>query len=142
MIDLTKTYRTKDGHKVFLYDIVSEKYKSYYPIIGAYEYITSDGEIAINLIRWTIDGKFRTDEESVLDLVEVTPFDDFKINDVIKVGNNLHPDDNPDKTYLRHFAGISKNNKVTTFPGGRSQFTYDGKVKLEYWTFAEKVEIE
>jgi|LakMenEpi03Aug12_release.lakeMendotaPanAssembly.Ray.scaffolds.fasta_scaffold1425718_1 hypothetical protein len=140
MIDLTKTYRTKYGNKVVLYDNVSEKYKSSYPIIGAYEYISSDGETAIAVSRWTIDGKtYVAGESTGFDLVEVTPFGDFKINDVIKVSNSSHLD----KTYLiRHFAGISKNNKVTTFPAGRSQFTYDGKVKLEYWTFAEKIETE
>lgn len=66
-------------------------------------------------------------------LVEVVPYLDFKIDDLVKCRNG-----GSNSTFLGYFAGLDKHGRPTTFAHGRTSHTTYGK--KESWDFARLAE--
>lgn len=108
-IELGKKYRTMDGRSVDLLAIRPELHQR---IIG----------IVDNAIeQWHEDGFYFDDEESCYDLIEVTPYADFKVDDKVLVSNF-----NVNKWYRRHFKNVVDSHKVECFVDGQTQWSSKG----------------
>jgi hypothetical protein len=113
-VELGKKYKTNDGRSVELIAICDKLGK---PVIGIV-----DGHSEIT--QWSIDGrKWKEDTDVYLDLVEVAPYADFKVDDKVSV---YHA--NTDSYTHYHFAGIDDNGNALVFANGESSWTTNGTV--------------
>ena len=125
MIDINKKYKTRDGREVRIY---ATDGCGAFPVHGA---IKRDDGWSAPLV-WTEDGKFNLDvDEKPMDLVEVSEWDDFKIDDpvmVARMGNDLSEISGWSK---RYFAGVSKLGKPETFIDGATAWSSHGKIEWD-----------
>jgi len=127
-VNKDKQYRTRQGGKVNIYE-VDEMLIGKYAVIGAY--FDGSGWHGVN---WNIDGLFdKSHGETCLDLIEVSPYDDFKIDDKVLVKNR-----NDNCFTKRHFAGVHHNGQAKTFDDGATSFTTNGNTSP--WLHCEKYE--
>lgn len=111
-ISLDKTYRTKDGQHV---RILCTDAKGDFPVVGLLR--LRDGTDDTN--KWTIEGSFyRWGNPSELDLVEVSPYAEFKVDDPVLACGEAG-------WYPAHFAGVI-DDRPTVFPRGRTSWTANG----------------
>jgi len=121
-------YQTRQGFPVKIYEVLPDAYGKY-AVIGAY--FDGSGYLSVN---WKIDGRFSTgQDETCLDLVEFSPWADFKIDQKVLVW------DKGDEKEKRHFAGVHVNGWPTTWARGRTSWTEDQR---DSWAFCEKYEGE
>ena len=78
MIEMGKKYKTKTGLSVRI--LCTDLQDKNYPIVAA---IMQDNEEIV--VSFTETGKFIENKEYGLDLIEVTPYDDFKVDDLCVV---------------------------------------------------------
>lgn len=110
-ISLDKTYCTKDGRAV---RILCTDAKGDYPVVGLLR--LRDGTDDTN--KWTTEGSFyRWDNPSNLDLVEVSPYAEFKVDDPVLARNF-----ESSEWYPAYFAGTD-GTRPLVFKGGRSSWT-------------------
>ena len=100
MISKDKNYRTLGGYEFKIYEIYEDK------IHGAY----TMGDT------WLIDSVTQND------LIEISPYEDFKIDDKVLVW-----DDGNFNKKMAHFAGIHKDGDPMSWANGRTSFTTDEK---------------
>jgi hypothetical protein len=98
MISKDKNYRTLGGYEFKIYEIYEDK------IHGAY----TMGDT------WLIDSVTQND------LIEISPYEGFKIDDKVLVW-----DANDTDKSKGHFAGVDNNGKPQTFYEGATSFTND-----------------
>lgn len=119
MIDINKKYKTRDGREVRIY---ATDGSGGFSVHGA---IKRDDGWGSPLV-WAKDGRFNLDvDEQPMDLVEVSEWDDFKIDDpvmVARMGNDLSEISGWSK---RYFAGINEFGKPLTFRDGATSWTAD-----------------
>jgi hypothetical protein len=114
-----KKYKLRMGGDIKIYEIL------YGYVFGAYRV---EGSIEWNSAKWKDDGTYLiSNEESCLDLIEVSPYADFEIDDKVLVGGS-----NCENMHRSHFAGVSKDGKPMTWEGRRTSFTEIHKVIWEY----------
>lgn len=107
MIDINKKYRTRDGRDVVIYAINGS---GRYPVYGAV-----DGLIT----NWSVDG-VAPEGMSHADLFEISPYDDFKIDDPVMVRNY------EGQVWVRgYFAGV-RDDRASTFADGCTKWSGDG----------------
>lgn len=128
MIDLTKTYRTREGSPArFLTKIQNPDYPLIFAIKG------SDGIETINT--YTETGRYYCEDEHGLeDLVEYNPWKDLPIDTPIYVA------DEPQKEWIpRYFAGLDQYGKIKAFNNGTTSFTNESINSKGYatWKFAK-----
>lgn len=119
MIDKNKKYRTRDGQEV---RILCTDARSTKPVIA---HIGEDRD----LIAFYSEGMYRKDAIDDLDLIEVSPYDDFKIDAPVMVsacGNMWKK---------QHFAGVDENGKCMTWANGTTSWSEGGKT---YWEFCRR----
>ena len=124
MIDLSKKYRTRDGKEVELY---AYKEGQEHPILGAVHYPNEWVETS-----WTTDGKFSSIADEVDDdLIEVSPYEDFKIDDPVLVSSNGK------NWHKRHFAGVNRQNEPKAYEEGRTSFTAEDHM-ITIWNYCKR----
>ena len=121
-----RKFRTRDGREVVIYAVHDGQD---YPIHGAIKYKDGFGPESFD-----DDGRYCTAECNDFDLVEITQYDDFKIDDKVLVWNT----DYINKKSKRHFAGVSCIGEPMTFRDGTSSFTAQDEHDVVYWDFCEK----
>ena len=112
MIEMGKKYKTRSGLpvRILCNDL---KYDRYTVIAAVYDQETGYE----NTINVSSTGSYIEDEENPLDLIEVTPYDDFKEDDLCVIW----PDDK-DTEEFRYFA-YAKGNLAYFFADGKTSFT-------------------
>jgi len=81
-----------------------------------------------NLLKWFTSGRFLSEcTESCFDLIEVSNYTDFKIDDVVLVSNN------GDVWLKSYFCKVSDNGKAIVFDDGKTSYTatLEGKIKWD-----------
>lgn len=121
MIDINKKYKTRDGKEVRIY---ATDHVGSYPICGAIRY--EDGWYEES---WEEDGRNSNYVED--DLVEVSKYEDFKIDDKVIVWDN----DYPDEKERGYFAGVNEDGYPMVFMNGRTSFI---EVDTCWWDNCEK----
>lgn len=111
MISLDKTYKTKSGTKVIIHAIYP--YNEMQQVQGAINY-----NDYTQMNSWDLEGRFHegTIDDSSLDLVEVTPYDDWKIDDKV-----IAFDD--DGEYNYYFAGLDGLGRTCVFSDGSTSWS-------------------
>jgi hypothetical protein len=117
-ISKDKTYKTRLGLDVIIYKIWEEQNVIHGVAIDAY------GNPVCPL-EWDLNGRVYTTSEVNNDLIEISPYEDFKIDDKVLVW-----DDENDKVKA-YFAGVNKDGHPMTWDGRRTSFTESYKV---VWT--------
>ena len=126
MLDFkNKKYRLRNGNK---YQFLTDERSDPQNIVGLR--CLKDGTKL--LVLHYPDGRYFTCELSEYDLVEVTPYDDFRIDDPVWAYAS-----NGDQKEQRHFAGVSVNGNPMTFSNGGTSWTRN-KWETEEWEFVEK----
>ena len=123
-ISKDKKYKTRLDVDVIIYKIWEGKNK----IHGAAVDAKND---LICTLEWDLEGKVWKNDESGNDLIEVSPYADFKIDDKVLVwitkGIKIK----------RHFAGISEEGLPMAWEDGQTSFTTSLKTA---WNYCEKYE--
>ena len=114
-VSMNKTYRTRDGRNV---RILCTDAKSERPVIGLVrDSLNNDKYVET----WDEVGAYLCGElESRLDLVEVSPYEDWPIDAPVWV---IVDSDGRSIWYPRHFAGVNKRGKPMTSTDGRTSFS-------------------
>ena len=120
-ISKDKKYKLRMGGDIKIYEILDGYVFGAYRIGGSKEF---------NASRWECNGNYLLDSESCLDLIEISPYADFKIDDKVLVW-----DEGQIEPYKYHFAGVGKNGKPLTWDDGQTSFTTDGTTA---WDNCEK----
>jgi len=127
-ISKDKKYKTRIGLDVKIYEI----YEEFNIIHGAAFDI--DGKPVCTL-EWDLNGEtYCSGGLGGNDLIEVSPYADFKIDDKVLVWDEEYKKEYKHK---RYFAGISKDGKPTTWLDGRTSFNEEFK---NSWEYCEKYE--
>lgn len=126
MISKNKKYRTRNNCEWKLYELYDDS------VHGAY---SADGK-QWRPEMWNLDGSFITiNAESCLDLIEISPYADFKIDDKVLVWSDLQP-----RKLKRHFAGLNNKGLPTAFHQGKTSFTSDDDDSKIAWNYCIKYE--
>ena len=121
MIEMGKKYKTKTGLSVRI--LCTDLQDKKYPIIAA---IMQDNEELV--VSFTETGKFIENKEHGLDLIEVTPYDDFKVDDLCVV---WEVENSKEFRYFSH----EKENLAQCFASGGTSYT---KTTTISWTNCRK----
>ena len=112
MIEMSKKYKTRSGLPVRI--LCNDFKNDGYTVIAAVYNPEAGYESTISV---TNTGSYIEDEESPLDLIEATPYDDFKEDDLCVVWKN----DKQPKGF-RYFSHV-ENGKATCFTWGHTSYT-------------------
>jgi hypothetical protein len=133
MIDPTKKYRLRDEMAGEVLQVVISKNPAANrtPVMVEVRW-ESDGRAG--WVPYYADGQFSSYLEAPhnYDLVEVTPFADFKIDDPVFVS------DDRINWHQRHFAGVIENGVPTTWSQGKTSFSSNGTGQRTGWEFCVK----
>ena len=117
MIDMDKKYRTRDGRAVRV--LCTDMKNPTYPVIALIEDVSKNGETLEYFGSFTSEGcASSTCEANDRDLVEVPPYDGFKIDEPVMVRDNAGSQWIP-----RYFAGLNDNGYPTTWGDGQTSWT-------------------
>jgi hypothetical protein len=111
IIDLNKTYTTRDGKLVRLYCVDGG---GSYPVHGA---VRRDGIWDVE--RWTLKGDFINDcSETSYDLIEFNPWSNLKVDDrvIVRIKKT-------GESHNYHFAGLTDKGVPMLYTGQRSSWT-------------------
>jgi len=122
-ISKDKKYKLRMGGDIKIYEILDGYVFGAYRVKGSKEF---------NAARWECNGNYLLDSESCLDLIEISPYADFKIDDKVLVWN--HTKNIISKCY---FAGIDDHGNPQSWHGGRTSFNETLKLT---WQNCEKYE--
>lgn len=132
MIDITKKYRFRNV-----------------PFAEILAIVHRDGKLGVMYVRkGNIYAAWHNEDGSIIgygdknyNLVEISPYDGWKVNKEIYVTNCSLPNGEPSWWWgatKRHFSHVGYDGTLYTFGEGRSKFTHDGTV--EPWRFAKPSE--
>ena len=115
---MDKKYKTKDGNPVRILCIDKP---GDYPVVGLVDSSTDIDE-------WTLYGKYYDDcSNSIDDLVEVSEWDDFKIDDPVMVRDS---ENGP--WFKRYFAGVN-HGKPSVWCAGATSWSSESSDDFVYW---------
>lgn len=112
MISMDKKYRYRNGEpaRILCTDRTSNC-ATVFPVIAL--------NLAGNMTVHSIEGKAGHSTNSDWDLIEVFPYEEFKMDDPVMARfSNGHEDE-----FRRHFAGIDASGNPLVWNGGQTQFT-------------------
>ena len=125
-IEMGKNYRTRDGHsvRVLCVDANLGDTNRVDPVVA----IIRDTEHGDRLVSMSASGKWNADlTSSCYDLIEVGPYDDFKIDEPVMV-SDVH-----DINFVpQHFAGVAPDGKPTTWQNGGTSWTTTSSIRWRY----------
>jgi hypothetical protein len=81
-------------------------------------------------IRTSLVGEYYIGHKHDLDLIEVGPYDDFKVDDPVMVR-----DDSENKWVRRHFAGVAPDGKPVAWNVGATSWTTESRTS---WSFCRR----
>jgi hypothetical protein len=109
MINIKKQYKTRNGHPVRI--LCTNRKTHIFTVVGLI-YINN---IEVSLA-WTLNGKYSADGElNELDLIEVSQYGDFKVDDLCVVWNSK-------SKFFRYFCKV-ENNIAYCFNAGTTSYT-------------------
>ena len=131
MISMNKKYRTRGGQDVRV--LCVDGPNDVFPVIAI---------VGCEVRSFRLDGSYSLaiNNENLLDLIEVSPWDDFKIDELVMVKGVSG------KWYKRYFAGVQADGRPVTFMHGAKSWNANGQVtaweecrrptedKLQSWT--------
>ena len=121
-IDINKKYRTTSGHRVRIICVDRKSYQNN-SIIGLVE--TDENTDHESIVTWYKNGKHNTNAQ--YDLVEVSPFDDFNIDDKVLVKDCYDYE-----WKKRYFAGIDEDTgEPLAFADGLTSWITDQVIAWE-----------
>lgn len=121
MIDITKTYKTKDGRDVRIY---ATDCGGDYPIHGA----VNTGNVW-NTMTWNNELVFNAkDPDNALNLIEYNPLLELSIDTPVLVQS-----ESTSTWFKAHFAGIAENGRIEVFANGRSAWTANHISCFKIW---------
>lgn len=123
LISMDKKYRTRDGRAVML--LMTTLKNAQYPVAGIVT--LNDGQQTV--MNFTDRGRrFSDGSETAIDLIEVTLFDDLKIDDpvVVTIGSQ------GSVGRVFHFAGTTEDRRPKVWAQGRTSLTVKNKV-CDWW---------
>ena len=124
-IDISKKYRTRSGYGVEI--LKTSLRNSVFPVVAIIN--TAEKQI---LAGFTEYGKFYGDGESDMDLVEVSPYEDFVVDEPVMVRDNEY-----EQWKKAHFAGVSCRGYAKTWQDGETSWTsYDASMLT--WQFCRR----
>lgn len=110
-ISMDKKYKTRDGRPVRI--VCVDLKNPTHPVLALVMNASEE-----TIITCTKGGDYVGNHEHKLDLIEVSPYEDFKVDDPVMVPNSSGD------FYPRHFAGISEREKPLFFPDGTTSWTH------------------
>jgi hypothetical protein len=120
VVQMGKRYKTRDGLDV---EVLKTDLKCTLPVVVV---ITLEsGEEVLRCFR--NNGSYGVAFSSACDLIEVSPYDEFQIDDKVGVSNdgmNWHK---------RHFAGVSSDGRAMVFDKGMTSWSSSGRKSL--WNY-------
>ena len=123
-IEMGKKYRTRDGRKVRV--LCTDRRHNEYPVVAL---VTSFCGTTETLDTFTSNGfEVTTESESNYDLIEVTPYDDFKIDEPVMVRYNDYSE-----WERYHFAKVTSDGLPMTFAKGCTSWTQNTSYGLTPW---------
>jgi len=122
MINMTKKYRTRDGRYVRVLCVDREGTQ---PVVALVKY--TDGTEC--LAAFDADGKYRG-VPSDFDLIEVGPYEDFKIDEPVMVSDTSDGCWEP-----WHFAGVNERGRPLTWSNGGTSWSTNVYVE---WKFCRR----
>lgn len=126
---MNKKYKTIDGREA---RILAADLPGDFPIVAAVFFADCDPLVC----RYRADMRVEPSYTGrTLDLVEVGPWDDFKIDDRVLVR-----DHDSQAWACRYFAGISHNGKPMTFSHGSTSWSRNRDSPPVVWTYCKKAE--
>lgn len=126
-ISMDKKYRTRDGRDV---RVLCTDFTNHEQVVALVAGVNSSRE---NLMTFDAYGKYASFEvETPFDLIEVTPYEDFKIDDKVLVRRYESA-----KWTKRYFAGVDENGNPMTYGDGATSWSQHGTVS---WKFCKKAE--
>lgn len=130
LIEMHKKYKTRDGRPVRILCVDREDCD--YPVVAL---VTNEKHCEIAVV-YSCYGSFTgTHNNHVLDLIEVQPWDDFKIDDQVLVKEYEEG-----KWKKRYFAGVSDRGLPLAFKDGCTSWSSEGEA-LD-WNFCKKPDQE
>ena len=124
MIEMDKKYKTRSGLSVRI--LCTDFNNDKYTVIAAVPAQASGYDYIISV---SSTGTYIEDEENPLDLIEVTPYDDFKEDDLCVVWNG------EDKKVFRYFHKVNSRGKAVCFYFGQTSFCTS---EVTPWEFCRK----
>ena len=123
-IDISKKYRTRSKLPV---EILRTDIKSTdFPVVAIIQ-LSDDKEFSDCFTEY---GKLYAHGESDMDLIEMCPYEDFKIDEPVMVRSA-----SSDSWMRRYFAGVDENGKALTWAhGGTSWSSHTSKFNYTEWT--------
>ena len=130
-IDINKKYRTRDGRQVRLLCIDRDAWNKDESVVG----LLRDWHYE-KIFTWMSDGTYNSvgDGAEHLDLIEVQPYEDFKIDDKVLVRNT-----NNVSWIKRHFAGVDEYGRPFVFKYGMTSWTTS---EVDVWDECIKAPVE
>jgi hypothetical protein len=124
----SKKYRTVDGRyaQILCTTVVDDSY----PVAA----LVTDEEGNQVVSRYTSSGKYLDDHiPSNNDLIEISPYDDFEVDDKVLVSNTGHT------WYKRYFSHVNEEGVPCTFNGGGTSWSQKSD-NTNGWEFCKKAE--
>lgn len=118
-IEMGKQYKTRGGYPVQI--LCVDGPHEDYPVVA----ILDNAVLA-----FTIDGHYSSGTPSARDLIEISPYEDFKIDDKVMVRDCVGDD-----WEKRYFAGVTCDGCASAYDSGYTSWT--SKVVIE-WRFCRK----
>lgn len=132
MISLDKTYKTRSGSEVVIHAIYPNNKDS--QVQGGIVY-----NDYVQMQSWTIEGGFfedGTNRTSGLDLVEVSPYEDWNIDDKVIV---YYEDSGEEYNY--YFAGLNGLGQPCVFGGGATSWSNCSEMLIPVSTIRKAEEL-
>lgn len=127
-IEISKKYKTKSGMPVKILAVSENPLSTAHTICGIVFY----GSGSERFVTWGIDGTYyENGNSSPLDLVEVSPYEDWKINDRVICYDSMG------RQYRRYFAGLDERGEPTTYLDGATSWSSGENPLTSTWTKME-----
>jgi hypothetical protein len=122
MIDINKQYKTRNGHPVRI--LCTDRKTDIFTVVGLI--YLADAEVTSE---WTAKGShWATEELNDLDLIEVSPYEDFKVDDLCVVWSSK-------SKFFRYFCKV-ENNIAYCFNAGTTSYT--AATAVNHWENCRK----
>ena len=118
MIDLSKQYATRDGK--YRAKIVESELAGLRPLVVILTKISDNTQY---LVTYPASGKHSGDVNDSNDLVEMLPWESFKIDDKVMVSSGMGAAWHP-----RYFAGVGISGEPMAFDGGKTLWNAKGRI--------------